>query len=74
MTVHEISDANALCEGVKELLRVGIYSSNSSHHACVCLAVALYSLVHSNRVHGPDTVKAVKDLRNVTHTYILYIY
>jgi hypothetical protein len=43
------------------------------------LAVALYSPVHSDRVHRPVTDKAVKDLRNVTHAHVcvcvcVYIY
>jgi hypothetical protein len=46
-----------------------------------CLAVALYSPVHSNEVRGPDADKAVKDEKwcahthTHTHTYIyIYIY
>jgi hypothetical protein len=37
--------------------------------AAVRLAVALYSPVHSNEVHGPDAYEAVKDLRNIAHAH-----
>jgi hypothetical protein len=38
------------------------------------LALVQCSWVHSSGVHGPVADKAVKDLRNVTRTYIYCVY
>jgi hypothetical protein len=72
MIVHKISATDTWCNGAKKFPKVWICSSSARHHTrmmAVCIAVAMYSPVHSNRVHGPDADKAVKDLIHVMYTY-----
>jgi hypothetical protein len=79
--VRKILVADMRCKDVKKLPKFGTYSSDLRTSVTAArIAVALYSPVHSDGVRRPDADKAVKDLRNVTHTHtyicvcFLYVY
>jgi hypothetical protein len=88
MIAHKISAADTLCKCAKKLsnleytvrIRATAHARDGSSHS----GGAVFP-VHCNEVRGPGADKAVKDLRNVTHThtqiyihlykiYILYLY
>jgi hypothetical protein len=73
------------CEKTVQICNVQLkFAPPRTRMTAARLAVALYSPVNSNGVHGPDADTAVKDLRNVarartharthTHIYILSTY